>query len=280
VILVTGATGNVGRELIPMLVEAKQDVRILVRDERKASAFDSRVERVVGDLDRPETLRPAMHGVERLFLVTPLTEQVANLIAAAMASGVKHIVKQSTIEANRCLGPGLWHREQEKMIEASGARWTFIRPTFMMQNTAQWWAPTIRKQNRVYFPGLKGRAPAVDPKDVASVGCQVLSHSDEHAGKIYEVTGPEALTVAQMIEVLSRVLGKGIQYVRIPRFFATLWMRRMGMSPRLLKAITETFGAWDRNEYADVSDAVLKVTGHAPGSYENWVRTHIGLFEL
>lgn len=279
-ILVTGATGNVGRELIPMLVEAKQDVRILVRDERKASAFDSRVERVVGDLDRPETLKPAMHGVERLFLVTPLTEQVANLIAAAMASGVKHIVKQSTIEANRCLGPGLWHREQEKMIEASGAQWTFIRPTFMMQNTAQWWAPTIRKQNRVYFPALKGRAPAVDPKDVASVGCQVLSHSDEHARKIYEVTGPEALTVGQMIEVLSRVLGKGIRYVRIPRFFATLWMRRMGMSPRLLKAITETFGAWDRNEYADVSDAVLKVTGHAPGSYENWVRTNVRLFEL
>lgn len=278
-ILVTGATGNVGRELVPMLVEAKQDVRVLVRDPRKAEAFDPRVQRVVGDLDRIETLKPAMDCVERLFLVTALTEQVANLIAAAKESGVRHIVKQSTIEANRSLGPGAWHREQEKMIEASGARWTFIRPTFMMPNTAQWWATTIRQRSRVYFPALKGRVPAVDPKDVAAVACRVLSQPNNHEAKVYEVTGPEALTVGQMIEVLSKVLGKRVKYVRIPRFLATLWMRRMGMSPRLLEAITQTFSAWDRNEYAYISSAVLQVTGHAPGTYEDWVRAHRNLFE-
>lgn len=278
-ILVTGATGNVGQELVPMLVEAKQDVRILVRDERKAIAFDSRVQRAVGDLNCPETLKPAMDGVDRLFLVTPLTEQVRDLVAAAKVAGVRHIVKQSTIEANRSLGPGRWHREQEQLIESSGTHWTFIRPTMMMTNTAQWWGGTIRSQNRVYFPGLKGSAPAVDPRDIAAVASRVLSDPIAHNERIYEITGPESLTIAQMIRTLSDVLGKHIAYFRIPAFVARFWMRRLGMSPELIKAIGETFAAWDRGEYAYVSDAVPQVTGHVAGSYENWVRTHKNLFE-
>jgi (4-alkanoyl-5-oxo-2,5-dihydrofuran-3-yl)methyl phosphate reductase len=279
VILVTGATGNVGQELVPMLAEAKQEIRILVRDEGKAAQFDSSVQRAVGDLDRPETIQAAMKGVTRLYLVTPLTEQVGNLVAAAKAAGVEHIVKQSTIEANRSLGPGRWHREQEGMIEESGAQWTFIRPTLMMSNTAQWWSATIRTQGRVYFPGLKGRAPAVDPKDVAAVACRVLTQPEAHQQRIYEVTGPEPLSIALMIQILSNVLGKPIRYVRIPRFVATLWMRRVGMSARLVKAMRETFSAWDRNEYAYVSDDVLKVSGHAPGTYESWCRKHADLFD-
>jgi uncharacterized protein YbjT (DUF2867 family) len=254
------------------MLAAKQEIRILVRDERKVAHLDSRIQRAVGDLDRPETLQAAMDGIDRLFLVTPLTQQVRNLMTAARACGVRHIVKQSTIEANRSLGPGRWHREQEQIIEASGAQWTFIRPTLMMSNTAQWWAATIRTQNRVYFPGVRGRAPAVDPMDIAAIACWVLSQPEAHQKKTYEVTGPEPLTVAQMIQTLSNVLGRRIAYVRIPRFIATLWMRRYGMSRELVKAMTETFGAWDRDEYACVSNAVLEVTGHAPGTYEEWCR--------
>ena len=277
-ILVTGATGNVGRELVPILLAAHQEVRVLVRDERKAALFDPRIQRAIGNLDRPETLRAAMDGVDRLFLVTPLTEQVGNLVAAAKSAGVRHIVKQSTIEANRSLGPGRWHREQERMIEECGTQWTFIRPTFMMTNTAQWWAATIRTQARVYFPGLRGRAPAVDPNDIAAMASCVLSQPQAHEGKIYEVTGPEPLTIAQMIQTLSEALGKRIRYVRIPRFVATLWMRRFGMSQTLIKAMKETFAAWDRDEYAHVSDAVAQVTGHMPGTYESWCRRHRDLF--
>lgn len=279
-ILVTGATGNVGRELVPMLLEVGQRVRVLVRDKRKPSLFDARIDRVEGDLDRPESLAAAMSGVEVLFLVTPFSEQVSNLIKAAKSSGVRHIVKQSTIEANRSLGPGVWHREQEKLIESSGAQWTFIRPTFMMTNTAQWWATTIQKQSRVYFPGLKGRAPAVDPKDIAAVACRVLTQPRAHQGKIYDVTGPEPLRISEMVDVISNVLGRRIRYVRIPKFIAALWMRRAGMSPRLVKAMTETFSAWDRDEYAYLSNAVLEVTGHAPRSFEGWVRAHTILFGI
>lgn len=154
------------------------------------------------------------------------------------------------------------------MVEESGTQWTFIRPTLMMSNTAQWWSATIRMQGRVYFPGLKGWAPAVDPKAIAAIVCQVLAGPQAHEKRIYEVTGPEALTIDQMIQILSRVLGKPIRYVHIPRFVAALWMRRVGMSARLVKAMQETFSAWDRDEYSYVSDAVLKVTGRAPGTYE------------
>src|SRR5215510_5387814 len=172
-ILVTGATGNVGRELVPLLLDANQPVRVLIRDERKAAHLGDRVQRAVGDLDRPETLAQAMQGIDRLFLVTPVTQQVANLVEAAKHAGVRHIVKQSTIEANRSLGPGRWHREQERMIEDCGISWTFLRPTLMMVNTLQWWAHTILSQGCVYFPRT-GQVPPIDPLDVAAVACAVL----------------------------------------------------------------------------------------------------------
>ena len=111
-ILVSGATGNVGRELVKLLLDHGAQVRILVRDERKANQFGNKAEIAIGDLDQPETLPAALRGVERLYFVTPITSQVENLLKAARQAGVRHVVKQSTIEADRSLGPGKWHREQ------------------------------------------------------------------------------------------------------------------------------------------------------------------------
>lgn len=279
-ILVTGATGNVGRELVPQLLDANQPIRVLVRDERKVAHLSSRVQRAVGDLERPETLSSAMEGIDRLFLVTAVTHQVVNLIAAAKRAGVRHIVKQSTIEADRSLGPGAWHREQERLIENSGIPWTFLRPTMMMVNTFQWWANTIRTQGRIYFPRIDGQVSPIDPKDIASVACAVLT-KPSHEGRIYELTGPEPLTVSEMVEILSKVLERPIRYVRVPFFLAAIWMRhRLGLSRRLVAALGKTMGAWRRNEYAYVSDAVEQVAGCRPRSFETWCREHRMLFEM
>lgn len=95
----------------------------------------------------------------------------------------------------------------------------------------------------------------------------------------HAVTGPEPLTIAQMIQILSKVLSKDIHHIRIPRFVGTLWMRRAGMLRRLVNAMGETFSAWNRDQYAHVSDAVLQVTGHAPSTYESWCRRHRDLFD-
>lgn len=277
--LVTGATGNIGRQLVPKLLHAGHRVRVLVRDKQKVAHLGNQVEVAVGDLDNPESILTAMQGVERLFFVTAVTRQVASLLEAAKRAGVRHVLKISTIEADRSLGPGRWHREQERMIEESSIPWTFLRPTLMMVNTIQWWGRTIQSQGRVYFPGGTGQVPPVDPHDVAAVACAALSQPQEHQGRTYELTGPELLTVAEMVQTLSKVLERPIRYVPVPLFAATFAMRRMSLSKTLAKALAETLRAWRRNEYAYVTDAVEKVTGRPPRSFEMWCREHCACFE-
>jgi uncharacterized protein YbjT (DUF2867 family) len=277
-ILVSGATGNVGKELVRLLLDGGVQVRVLVRDARKVANLGNQVERAVGDLDRPATLEAAMQGIDHLYFVTPETRQVKDLLEAARRAGVQHVVKQSTIEADRSLGPGKWHRQQEQLIEDSGLAWTFLRPTMLMVNTIEWWADTIKSQGAVYFPGGKGKVPPVDPRDVAAVACAVLTQPG-HAGQVYELTGPEALSIAEMVQILERVLEKPLRYVNVPAFAAAIWMRRSGLPDYVVKGLIETLGALRRNEYAYVTDAVERVAGRKPRSYEIWCRENVSAFQ-
>jgi Predicted nucleoside-diphosphate-sugar epimerases len=174
-ILITGATGNVGKELIKLLIDKGTRFRVFVRDPKKLMLHSDQMEVAIGDLDNPETLAPAMQGIDKLFFVTPDTKQVTQLLQAAKQADVKHVIKLSTIEADRSIGPGKWHRQQEELIKTMGFAWTLLRPTMMMVNTVDWWAATIKSQNAVYFPGGNGKVPPVDPYDVAFVACMVLT---------------------------------------------------------------------------------------------------------
>ena len=277
-ILITGATGNVGKVLVKQLLDEGAPIRILVRDEQKAADFGDRVKVAVGDLDKPDTFTAAMRGVDRLYFVTPVTEQVVNLLKAAKQAGVKHVVKQSTLEADRSLGPGKWHREQEELVKSMGFAWTFIRPTMFMSNTIEWWRATIKAQNAVYFPGGNGKVSPVAARDVAAVACTVLTRPG-HEGQIYEVTGPEALTINEMVQVLAKILGRPLRYVNIPAFLAAIWLHRFGMFRELVKALMETLGALRKNEYAYVTDTVERVGGVKPRTFEAWCRENVDSFE-
>jgi uncharacterized protein YbjT (DUF2867 family) len=277
-ILVTGATGHVGKELVEQLLAEGAQVRVLVRDERKVAHLGHRVERAVGDLDQAETLVAAMRGIDRLFFVTPETRQVVNLLEAAKQAGIRHVVKQSTIEADRSLGPGKWHREQEELIKAAGTAWTILRPTMMMVNTIEWWAATIKSQGAVHFPGGKGRVSPVDPRDVAAVACKVLTRSG-HEGQTYELTGPELLTIGDMVQIIGKVLGKRLRYVNVPVFLAAIWLRRFGLPRYVVQGLVETLGALRRSEYAYVTDAVERVGQRQPRRFEMWCRDHVTAFQ-
>src|SRR5262245_36661304 len=130
-ILVTGATGNVGRELVPQLVAAGEHVRALVRDPKKGALLGAGVELFVGDLEAKETLLAAMEGARAAYLVGLEARQVERALDAARRAGVELLVRQSTIEAGAVppLGPGRWHREGELLLEASGLHWAHLRPT-------------------------------------------------------------------------------------------------------------------------------------------------------
>jgi (4-alkanoyl-5-oxo-2,5-dihydrofuran-3-yl)methyl phosphate reductase len=277
--LITGATGNIGKELIPILYQAGEPIRLLVRNQSKFSDLDPRIERAVGDLNVPEALLPAMRGVDRIFLVTFETRQDINVIEAAKQTGVRQIVKLSTLEATEHkIQVGKWHYEREEMIRASGLDWTFLRPGMFMSNSIEWWAASIKGQGSVFFPGgKKGRVAPIDPRDIAAVAACALTQPG-HNGKAYELTGPELFTIGEMVQVISKVLGKPIQYRDIPPIAAKLFMLKSGMDKTLVNALMEMLGSLRRGEGAVVTDTVQQVTGREPRTFETWCRAHIDAF--
>lgn len=277
-ILITGATGTVGSELTQQLLSARQPVRVLTRDPQRAVALEGQVEIAVGDLGKPETLRAALEGIERVFLMTASTQQDANVLQAAQEAGVRHVVKLSTFEA---VDPGMiehvkWHREREEMIRASGLAWTFIRPTMFM-STALDWVRTIREEGAIYFPGGEGKVPAVDPWDVAAVAAAALTGSG-HEGQAYALTGPRALSFAEMAEVFSRVLRKPVRYVNISDQAAGEEMRKAGLPEYVIEGLIGTFAAVRSGRLASTTDDVERVTGRPPRSFETWCQCHLTAF--
>jgi (4-alkanoyl-5-oxo-2,5-dihydrofuran-3-yl)methyl phosphate reductase len=279
-ILITGATGNIGKELITILLKSGQPIRVLVRDERKVTHLDPCVERALGNLDKPETLVPTVKGVERLFLVTYETQQDINVIEAARQAGVQQIVKLSTLEAtDHAIQVGKWHYEREELIRASGLDWTFLRPGMFMSNTIEWWTDSIKGQGSVFFPGgKKGKVAPIDPRDVARVAALTLTKRG-HIGQSYELTGAELFTIGEMVKVISHVLGKPIQYVDILPMAAKLFMLKSGMDKTLVNALMEMLASLRRNEGAIVTETVTQLTGQPPRTFESWCREHISAFQ-
>ena len=148
----------------------------------------------------------------------------------------------------------------------------------LMSNTVDWWGATIRSQNSVYFPGGQGRVPAVDPQDVAAAACAALT-CPEHAGQVYALTGPQALTIAQMVDTIGQVLGRRLRYVNVPPFLAALALRRFGLPRYVVAGLMETLGALRRNEYSDVTDAIERLTGRPPRGFTDWCRAHAAAFQ-
>lgn len=278
-ILITGATGHIGSELVQQLSDSGQPLRVLTRDSRKVMHLNPRIERAVGDLNQPETLKTAMHGVDRLFLVTlDSSQQDINALEVAKRAGVQHVVKLSTLEATKAaIQIGKWHREREQIIEKSGIAWTFLRPGMFMSNTIEWWATTIKEQGGVYFPGGKGKVAPVDPGDVAAVAAAALTQPG-HEGCAYELTGSELLNMGEMVQIIGSVLGKRLNYANIPPLAAKLWMLKSGMDKKLVNALMEMLASLRKNEGAILTDTVAQVTGRPAQTFEWWCREHAAAF--
>lgn len=136
----------------------------------------------------------------------------------------------------------------------------------------------MKSQGAVYFPGGKGRVSPVDEQDVASVACAILTQPG-YEGQIFELTGPEVLSISGMVQILAQVLGKPIRYVEIPMLLGALWMLRFGLPLYVVWGLVETFGALRRNEYAYVSDAVERIGGCSARTFEAWAQDHLTAFQ-
>ncbi|MGW8491214.1 NmrA family NAD(P)-binding protein [Streptomyces sp. NPDC055886] len=278
-ILVTGATGAVGREVAAQLAAAGP-VRILARRPGRLTVRGDGVEAVEGEYgDRP-ALDRALRGVDSVFLVTnsPTEPDDERVAAAAAAAGVRHLVKLSMMAVEE---PGAddfitrRQRENEEAIRQSGVPWTFVRPRTFMSNTLSW-APGIRAAGVVR--ALYGDAPVacVDPRDVAAVAVAALTGTG-HEGRAYAVSGPEAITAREQTAQLSRVLGRPLRFEELGVDAARTAL--LAKYPRpVAEAFLESAERQREGAKAAVVSTVQELTGHQARSYRVWSADHADMF--
>ena len=279
-VLVTGATGNVGSRLVPALRATGASVRALVHDESKVQAIkDLGVEVFVGDLDKPETLDPAVAGVGQVYLLTTngpaAAQQASNVIQAARRNGSPHVVRQSAYgpEKSRIIRHVL---QVESELKASGLSYTIVRPTFFMQNTMMA-AQTVASDGVAYMPFKDGKIDMVDVRDVADVALKVLTE-DGHEGREHTLTGPASISFHDVAAGLSKALGKEVQYVDVPLEAGREAMVGMGMPEWVADGYTELMEEFSKNWADLVSPAVEKITGRPGRSYEQFARDFAQVF--
>jgi uncharacterized protein YbjT (DUF2867 family) len=279
-VLVIGATGKTGSGLVAALRRVGINVRAFVRDGSGAEPLKAiGAEVAVGDLDRPETIAPALEGIDKVYLLTwngPSQEQQGlNVIEAARRFGDIHLVRHSMWgpERSRIVQQGY---RIEEAIRSSGLSWTILKPTFFMQNTMMA-AQTISSQGVIYWDMKEGRLGMIDVRDIVDSALAVLTGTG-HEGKSYILTGPAAISFHDVARTFSTLLGKDIKYVSVPGEAALGSMLQMGMPEWIGKGYVELSEGFSENFAASVTDNVRMLTGHAARSFEQFARDHLSAF--
>ncbi len=285
-ILVTGATGTTGREIVRQLAAAGALFRVMGRDRAKAQAIlgGEGGEIVQGDFGQPATLDRALDGVDRVFLLSPpgpqQVEQQNHMIdAARRARNVKHVVKLSAIGADPNSRVRLLkqHGQIEKHLEDSGLAFTHLRPNSFMQNTLGF-ASTVKTQAAFYAPAKNARVSLVDARDVAAVAAAALSEPGRE-NKSYTITGPAALSYAEVAEKISNAIGTKVTYVDVPPEAAKKGMTNAGLSEWMADAINELFSTWSEDFGAEVTNVVGEVANKQPNTYDDFLRDFAPVFK-
>jgi uncharacterized protein YbjT (DUF2867 family) len=274
-ILVTGATGNVGAEVVRVLAEADVPVRALTRDASRATPQPG-VEYVSGDLNKPESVRPALEGARAVFLL-PGYPGMEELLADAGRVGVERVVLLSGGSAGSSDMSNAITRymaESERLVRESGLSWTFLRPSAFMSNTFQW-LPQLKAGDLVRAPFANVRTASVDPHDIAAVAARALSE-DGHEGKIYMPTGPEALLPADRVRILGEVLGRDLRFEGQPDDEAREEMLAT-TPPEYVDAFFDFYVNGSLDESV-VRSTVQDVTGRPPRTFREWAQAHADVF--
>ncbi len=280
-ILVTGATGNIGAEVVRLLLAAGEKVRVLARDPSKAAHLADRAEVVQGDLLQPDSLAAAFAGAERAFVligsINDIPAAAGPIFRAAEAAGVRHVVFQSsaTIQMRPPNTVGAWHLAGEEALKGTRLAWTMLRPGNFASNSLRWAGP-IRAQGSVFAPHGTQRSSVIDPRDIAAVAALALTRPG-HEGKTYVLTGPEVISTTEQIDILAAALGKPIRFVQVPVEGARAGMIKAGTPEAIADAVLELMRPESTLEPM-LTATVEDVTGRPARPYALWARDHAHLF--
>jgi uncharacterized protein YbjT (DUF2867 family) len=282
-ILLTGVTGKTGGETAKKLVEKGANLRAIVRDEAKAADLKAAgVELVVGDLSDADTVSKALDGAEKAFMLLPNGEQQLEMekqfVDLSVAAGIKHLVKMSSMEA---VGDAQTpipqaHWATEEYIRASGLDWTMVKPNFFMQNLLAS-AATIKDQHKFFLPMGDGTTGMADVRDIGAVCAEVLT-GDGHAGKSYEITGPEVLSFYDVAERFSEVLGEKVEYVALPM---DVFREKMSgiLVPWHLNAVCELFREIAEIGLDHTTSTFKDLIGRDPKSLRQFIEDNAAIFK-
>ena len=281
-ITVFGATGTTGAPLVDTLMAKGATVRAVTSDPSRLDALKAKgCEAVVANFTDPAALARACDGAEKIYLVTPahldMRQWKANVIAAAKTAGVRHVVVATGLGASPKAGLtfGKWHSETQELLKQSGLDWTFVQPTYFMQNLL-WQADTIAKDG-VYYDDLGGPVAWIDARDIADVAAEALTGSG-HEGKTYGLTGPEALTGEDIAAILSEVTGRTITCAPLSVEDSKAAMIAAGMQEEVAAAMVELASIAPKGYLAGIETTVSDVLGRPARRLRDFVAENRNAF--
>jgi uncharacterized protein YbjT (DUF2867 family) len=279
-ILVTGATGTIGREVTKRLVAQGASSRAGVRNQEKArKQFGDDIELIDFAFEDKRLFADALEDVEKVFLLPPLMPNQVELtnafVDAAQSAGVQHIIKLSAIGVEtETFTVGEWHAANEHHIRKSGLAFTFLRPNSFMQNFINYFPP---RDGVIYLPWGNGKASFVDARDIAAVAARALTN-EAHKNKIYTLTGPSALSIDEVARTLSHAAGREIKYVDVPESTAHDAMLNVGMAKWQVDMLMELHAINKQSCWSTITSDVEEVTGAPPVDFRQFARDHADKF--
>ena len=283
-ILVTGATGSNGSELTKLLASRGVPVRAMARsrDGAKAIVALAGVEVVIGDFDDPASAERALRGVEKAFLLTNSSERAEArqraFVDTARRTGLKHIVKLSQFAADEASPVRFlrYHAAVERAIVESGIAYTFLRPNLFMQGLLAFRGP-IASQGKFFAAAGDAKVSVVDVRDNAAAAAAALT-GPGHEGRTYDLTGPEALTHAQMAATLSGALGRPVAFADVPPEAMRDALLDAGMPLWQADGLVEDYAHYRRGEASAVAPGVRDATGEPPRAFSAFARDYAPAF--
>jgi len=281
-ILITGASGNVGKTVLQEVAKSGAKHRAMYRSAADAAKAPAGTETGIADFAKPETLGAALKNVDCVYLVcSPIPELVqleSNMIDACVAAGVQHVV------LNSALGVGdydksfpSWHRKVEEKLKGTGLSYTILRPNSFHQNVLAFFAPTIRTQGVFYSSMRDAKVSFLDVRDIAVVAAKVLA-GGEHAGKIYELNGPEAINYANLAQKMSKVAGREVKYVDIPMEAQKKAMLEQSMPEWLVRALLDLQQYYLNGRGGEVDGLLQKLLRRAPITMDEFLKENAAEF--
>ena len=280
-VLVTGATGRVGRAVVGLLSDAGVPVRALTRGGAEAAALPASVEVVTGDLTVPESLDAGLRGVDAVFLVWTAPPATAPAVVERLAKHARRVVFLSSPHQTRhpfFQQPNpmaQMHADIERLIASAGVESTIIRPGMFASNVLFWWADAIRAGGIVRWPYGAAETAPVDDRDVAAVAARTL-YQDGHAGGDYVLTGPQSLSQAEQVRIIGDAAGRRITFVELsPEEFRG---ETEGSWPR--PVVDMLLAAWGATlgRPAFVTATVSDILGSPARTFRQWAADHAAAF--